>query len=595
MSDPEQPPRKPTYDGGIKAVLTQMEARRDPLTLARGEALPPLDVDLDPLKTSLVPAPGDDPLRAAPLRSTNQRKHLEIRAELVGNTELTALHGLLIAHLRKRKQPAHCAALFARLWAEEADHLLSHLDARWLVSAITTFGDHGLTETQRSVGQAMNVLFGTIKLYETERRYCGMPADRPFPLKGKDHGPLPMEMDPFHIPAGGLDVNMLGRLWQEAERDKVLKPLAHHLLDLLIHDPRTVFRRLRIMRKRKERRDTMKAAERDTPEPAPAKLIVPVPDTPSRTPPRWGVVSTIDAPLTDIARFAAHYLTLGAARIDIYLDRPCPEALAFFGAEPRVHLTTCDADYWASTGKDRPEAHQLRQAYNATQSYRASDLDWLAHVDADEFLICPIPIARALRFAPDHAAQARMRPVEALADGSASPTHFKISHRQAGQKRRVLDTIYPNYGGYLTGGFISHTSGKVFARTGLDGVRFGIHGLKKDGASIENEASMPRMKLAHLHARSYEAFRARMEFRLERGSYRKPGEDDAMRLGDVLDFVLETEGETGLRHFFDEVCTDSPALRDRLAAHDMLFTHPLELDAQVAAIFGSRTPKAGAA
>lgn len=595
MTDPAQPPRKPTYDGGIQAVLKQMEARRDPLTLARGEVLPALDVDLSPLKSVLIPAPDDDPLRALPLRSSNLRKHLEIRAELAGHTELTGLHGLLIAHLRKRKQPAHCAALFARLWEEEHAHLLDQLDARWLVSAITTFGDHGLTEVQRNVGQAMTVLFGTIKLYETERRHSGLPADRPFPLKGKDRGPLPMEMDPFHIPAGGLDVNMLGRLWQEADKDTVLKPLAHHLLDLLIHDPRTVFRRLRIMRKRKERRDATKAAERDTPEPAPAKVIVPAPDTVPRIPPVWGVVSTIDAPLDDIARFAAHYLTLGAARIDIYLDRPDPRVMTYFASEPRVHLIACDADYWFALDKERPDAHQLRQAFNATRAYRTSELDWLAHVDVDEFLICPIPVTRALRFVPRDCVQARMRPVEALADGTANPQHFKLTHREAGQKRRALDTIFPNFGNYLTGGFISHTSGKVFARTGLEGVRFGIHGLKMDGAGIKNEAAMPRMKLAHLHARSFDAFRARMDFRLERGSYRKPGEDDAMRLGDVLDFVMETEGEPGLRHFFEEVCQDSDTLRGRLAKHDMLFSHPLDLDAQVAEVFGSATPKAGAA
>lgn len=68
-----------------------------------------------------------------------------------------------------------------------------------------------------------------------------------------------------------------------------------------------------------------------------------------------------------------------------------------------------------------------------------------------------------------------------------------------------------------------------------------------------------------------------------------------MRLGDVLDFVMETEGEAGLRHFFDEVCTDSPALRDRLAEHDMLFTHALDLDAQVADVFGPLDKTAGAA
>lgn len=593
MTDPEQPRRKSTYDGGIDALLAQMESRRAPLTFARTEALPGLDTDLAPLKAARVPDASEDPLRAMPLRSSNQRKHLEIRAELAGNSELAALHGLLVAHLRKRDQPPHTAALFARLWAEEPGHLLSHLDARWLVSAITTFGDHGLTETQRSVGQAMNVLFGTIKLYETERRHSGTPADRPFPLKGKDSGPLPMGMDPFHIPAGGLDVNMIGRLWQDAARDDVLKPLAHHLLDLLIHDPRTVFRRLRIMRKRKERRDAMKESG-DSPK-APAKVTLPAPATTPRSRPRWGVVSTIDAPQDDIARFAAHYLSLGADEVHIYLDSPTPEVIDFFKGRDRLCITPCDAAYWADLDKERPEAHQLRQAFNATRSYRDSGLDWLAHVDVDEFLLCPIPVARALRFVPADCVQARMRPVEALADGTPNPRHFKLTHREAGQKRQVLEAIFRNFGSYLTGGFISHTSGKVFARTGLPDVRFGIHGLKHAGAGIENEAAMPRMKLAHLHARSYQAFRDRVSFRLARGSYRKPEDDDAMRLGDVLDFILETEGEPGLRHFFDEVCLDCSELRDRLGQHGMLMTHALELDAQTARHFGPRSRTAGAA
>lgn len=405
MTDTPPPDRKPTYEGGIEGVLQQMEGRREALTFSKGEALPPLDVDFAPWKSSIIPVPADDPVRDGPVKSSNRRKTLEIREELAGNTELTALHGLLIAHLRKRDQPEHVAALFHRMWAEEADHLLAQLDQRWLVSALTTFGDHGQTDVQRRVGHAMTVLFGTMKLYESERRYSGFAADRPFPLKGKDKGPLPMEMDAFHLPAGGLDVNMLGRLWLDAGEDAVLKPLARHLLDLLIHDPRTVFRRLRIMRKRKERRDSPRTDEKDAgPEP---KVTAPVPHVPPRRGPlpTWGVVTSTNAPLGEVTRFAAHYLTLGATRIELFLDAEAPEVASFFADHPQIRITTCDGAYWQSCNKDRPEAHQLRQAHNATRAYRASDLDFLAHFDVDEFLIPETDIAKALRFVPEDCAQ----------------------------------------------------------------------------------------------------------------------------------------------------------------------------------------------
>lgn len=587
----------PTYDDGIAGVLAQMEARREPLKFARKERLPGLDMDFGPLKAHVVPEPGDDPLRAAPVRSSNRRKLLEIREELAGCSELCALHGLLIAHLRKSDQPAQTAPLFHRMWAEEHDHLLAQLDPRWLVSALTTFGDHGQTEVQRRVGQAMTVLFGTMKLYESERRYSGLSADRPFALTGKDRGPLPLEMDAFHLPAGGLDVNMLGRLWRDAGEDPVLQPLAHHLLDLLIHDPRTVFRRLRIMRKRKERREAAQASETDAPEQPEQKVTAPVTHVPPRRGPlpRWGVVCTTHAPLDEVRRFAAHYLHLGASRVTLYLDSPAPEVSAAFAGRADVEVIACDAAFWQASGKPRPEAHQLRQAHNATQAYRASDLDFLGHFDTDEFVLPEVEVARGLRFVPEDCAQARLRPIELLAPEDGVPRHFKRSHREAGVKRAVLSEIYPNYGAYLTGGFISHTSGKVFARTRLADVRLGIHGLRLDGMAVGNEGELPRMRLAHLHAASFDHFRDRVRFRMTRGSYRKPEDDDAMRLGDVLDFVLETEGEDGLRHFFDEVCRDSAELRERLAHHDMLVTRELDLEAQVRAVFGPRTPEAGAA
>ena len=174
MSDPEESEAKSamvTYEGGFEAVVKRMQARRVPLSFAKGEALPALDIDLAPLKSALVQALDPKGIPRAKSISGHMRKSVELNDEFIGHPELCKLHGLLIAHLRKTDQPAHTMDLFTRLWDTEADFLFQHLDPRWLVSAITTFGDHGQTDVQRRVGQSMTVLFGAMKLYESERLF----------------------------------------------------------------------------------------------------------------------------------------------------------------------------------------------------------------------------------------------------------------------------------------------------------------------------------------------------------------------------------------------------------------------------------------
>ncbi|MCR8546220.1 glycosyltransferase family 2 protein [Salipiger sp. P9] len=582
--------KRPTWPGGISAVLTQMEGRRDALSYAETEAPPPADLALAPLADQIVADPDDDPAEAPPFRSSYHRKRHALRKELTGETELVFLNGLLIAHLRKRDFPAHLPALFQRLWAEQGPHLLARLNPRWLVSTVTTFGDHGTTPTQRSVGLALTVLFGTMKLYESERLYSGLTADRPFPLDQKAKGPLPLEMDAYAIANGGLDVNMIGRLWTEAEDDPVLRPLAHHLLDLLIHDEHTLFRRLMTMRNRKARKEA-KAAPAATPA-ARGDNPAPVPAAHRRLSPetlRWGLVSTIRAPLPQIARFAAHHLELGAEALHLYLDSPDPGAEAFLSRHPRLHITQCDAGYWEATGKTRMDAHQLRQAHNATRCLRAvaDSLDWLGHIDVDEFLLPDRPVARILADVSPRHALARIAPAEALARDDGPPQHFKLTHRHADQPKAVLQDIYPTFGLHLYGGFLSHTSGKVFARTGIPDTRLGIHTMKYHGADATNRARPADIRLAHLHAPSWEHFLTHLSFRREKGSYRPRSERVEMGQAQLIAFLAEDEGEAGLRLLFDEVCADTPELRARLVAHDMLVSWPFDPDAAVARVFGA--------
>src|SRR6056297_1117857 len=140
------PPPNPAYPNGMDGILDQMNARRAPLGFARGEALPPLDCDLDGLARTTVTIPADDTRTL----SDNARKTLEIAKELKGQNGLPPLNALLIAHLRKRSQP--------------------------------TFGDHGKTPEQRSAGLGLSTLFGMMKLYESERLFSGRDPGKPFTL-----------------------------------------------------------------------------------------------------------------------------------------------------------------------------------------------------------------------------------------------------------------------------------------------------------------------------------------------------------------------------------------------------------------------------
>lgn len=235
-----------TYPGGLAAMLERYEGRRAPFEFGPG-LLPPPDIDLDALARRSV-------LESATLADPDiaecawTRKRRQIAAEFVGKSELAFLNAQLISILRKRSQPTHIPALFRRLWAEQATHLIAELNLRWLVSSVQTFADHGETQTQREVGQALRMLFGMMKLYEFERLFSGRTPDLAYPFGRKADAPLPLDMASYSLKSGGLDINLIAPVWQAARSDETIGPLADHLLDQLNRDPGGVFRRLKTMR-----------------------------------------------------------------------------------------------------------------------------------------------------------------------------------------------------------------------------------------------------------------------------------------------------------------------------------------------------------
>ena len=298
----------------------------------------------------------------------------------------------------------------------------------------------------------------------------------------------------------------------------------------------------------------------------------------------WGLVATIKAPAREILDFAAHHLDLGAHRLFIYLDAPNPEAQAALKAHPKIRVFSCDDGHWRRLGVKRPAKHQARQTANATDAYhrKGHEVDWLIHIDVDEFLWPDGPMTERLVSLPQTVNCARIRPAEALAgDG----TLFKGFIPSGPSRDAIVARLYPRFGPHVKGGFLSHLAGKLFVRTGLEPLVVKIHNVFQGDRMNPGETELPGTLLLHRHAKNWEDWIAAFRYRLAHGSYRaelapaRPRDKGGLTLHEVLREIETSEGEAGLRAFYDEMCADTPALRRALEADGLLHRCDLDLDA----------------
>ncbi|MGJ8615983.1 MAG: glycosyltransferase family 2 protein [Sulfitobacter sp.] len=308
----------------------------------------------------------------------------------------------------------------------------------------------------------------------------------------------------------------------------------------------------------------------------------------------WGISSTIKAPVDEILRFAAYHLEKGAHRLFIYLDDDNQAAFDALKAHPKIRVTLCDDAWWQKRRKARPDMHQARQTTNATHAYRRrAEVDWLIHMDVDEFLVSDRPIDGILAAIPADHPVTRIRPMEAL---SGDATAFKRFIPGGPDRDRIVANLYPTYGLYTKGGFLSHLAGKVFVRTGLPDITIKIHNAFQNGEQIKGIDNQPGLDLAHCHAKSWEDWQASYRYRLTKGSYRaelapnKPHEKGGLSMHQLFTMIEEEAGTAGLRAFFDEVCADTPELRKRLKQYGLLTEVNLDLSAALSTHFPDIAP-----
>ncbi len=302
---------------------------------------------------------------------------------------------------------------------------------------------------------------------------------------------------------------------------------------------------------------------------------------------KWGIVSTIKAPLKEVLGFVAYHLQQGAHRVYIYLDDADVVTFAALKTHPKVRVTDTDEAYWQKKG-GRPHTHQARQTMNAADAYaKRVEVAWLAHIDHDEFLVWNTPLSAQLAALGADCLCARIRPLEALEwEGpQTEPRPFKSFVLPMRERRKVTETLYPRYGAHLNGGFLSHVAGKLIYRTGIEGFSIKIHNAFLGDQKNPGQQELSDTRLCHLHGDTWDTWQANYAYRKSKGAYRAelnaPFDQGkgGLNMHSFLNMLEAKGGTQELRIFYTEVCTARPDLLKALEKLGLLHWYHINPDA----------------
>lgn len=198
----------------------------------------------------------------------------------------------------------------------------------------------------------------------------------------------------------------------------------------------------------------------------------------------WGIVMTVREPAQLVLANVAWHLGTGAQEIHVYLDDPADPVAARLAALNGVHVTLCDDAHWAEAAqsKQRPASINRRQGRNAVHAMARTGVDWLIHLDADEFLYQDRPLGDELAVAreldcevhfPVHERlYCRDAPVNSIFDGVFRTTTKGLNRRTDGRNNDAV--IFGAHLPVLNNGVLAHSAGKCAAPTGSN-YRLGLH------------------------------------------------------------------------------------------------------------------------
>lgn len=302
----------------------------------------------------------------------------------------------------------------------------------------------------------------------------------------------------------------------------------------------------------------------------------------------WGIVLTADEPEQLVLANVGWHLATGAQEVHLYLDRPDDPVAERLSGIKGVQITFTDDAYWTRTCKTRPEAQTRRQYHNANGALARSNVGWLAHVDADEFLIqsrpleTELPVVRELEcelhFPVSERFYTDTSPPKSLFDGvfrhSTVDWPDNFDSKVFGPKRK-----------YLARGVLGHSGGKAAVPTDSDFI-LGIHsshkGRKdKDHRSKRFRSTTTRVYhfdgLTPLHWLLKIAVKS---MRADTGRFPKP------RLNQMQDFLKHFESRETAMAYHDSLRAMSAPEMERMDAFGLLQRAPFDPAPQIEAALG---------
>ncbi|MFY0661890.1 MAG: glycosyltransferase family 2 protein [Shimia sp.] len=196
---------------------------------------------------------------------------------------------------------------------------------------------------------------------------------------------------------------------------------------------------------------------------------------------RWDIVTTAFEPTAVTLGFLAHHVDLGVNKIWLHLDAPNPELEDIAGDHPKIQIINCDAAYWAASSKGkRPWDFRVRQTINADAAMAQSDAEWIAHIDADEYVTNTDALFAFLHEQPEDILSVVVRNSERVHQhGQVQPHIFAGLFRVPFPPRihRALPVLYGKHACYLQKGLAGYWHGKAITRVS-SGLPLGLHRAK---------------------------------------------------------------------------------------------------------------------
>ncbi|SMP29408.1 glycosyltransferase family 2 protein [Shimia sagamensis] len=249
---------------------------------------------------------------------------------------------------------------------------------------------------------------------------------------------------------------------------------------------------------------------------------------------RWDIVTTAFEPTAVTLGFLAHHVDLGVNKIWLHLDAPNPELENIVGEHAQIEIINCDAEYWKGSSKgERPWDFRIRQTINADAAMAQSEADWIAHIDADEYVTNTDVLFAFLQQQPEEVLTVVMQNAERVhRRGQQQPQVFAGDFRLPFPPRihRALPLLYGKYARYLQKGLAGYWHGKAFTRVS-SGLPLALHRARlPEGTPVhKGQSEFPESAILHFDGMTKEHWLDKMRKKAPDGKVLKPHNPARMR------------------------------------------------------------------